>query len=56
VQTIIYNEKKICQTDRDVFLLLDGKDDLLFEHTDAGVDGTTKIGLAHRHFAVDILT
>jgi len=49
------------QTDEDVFLLLDGKDDeglhdLLLEHTDAGVDGPTKIGLAHRHFAVEILT
>ena len=51
----------LCQTDEDVFLLLDGKDDeglhdLLLEHTDEGVDGPTKLGRAHRHFAVEILT
>ena len=49
------------QTDKDVFLLLDGKDDeglhdLLLEHADAGVDGPAKIGLAHCYFAVEILT
>ena len=51
----------LCQTDKDVFLLLDGKDDeglhdLLLEHADAGVDGPTKIDRAHRHFAIKIST
>jgi hypothetical protein len=48
------------QTDEDVFLLLDGKDDeglhdLLLEHADAGVDGPAKIGLADSHFVVEIV-